>query len=1638
MEPGPGPGPGPSGPSGPEWQAKVNKWEHGIDTIDTSNEDLLEYIQVKTYLYRTEEAIDQDLWDLYQEEFESFTVAILKTIGTKTLQMLRNTLRARGVYIQKNDRHTTLAEVLYATLKEDERHQWTDEEIKIASTEVKIESRQLQQRLRAMNLIDQSIPPSIGPSDHSQKASIPQDLPQNQEPLLQQLEPQLHQLRISNTSKLVSDIAKILTENQKYDGTNGSFDHKLTIFLDICQRVELPNESIMKAFPTMLKGLAQDHFYNNQLSQRPYKEVCTNLRNFFEGPGYHRRNLDQWNATTLASIIAENPQKSTYENVQLLINTLRQLQYGLTQGLRSIEFLHNKLVTACQGSPACRYAVADPPSDLGSLIHKLQSSITSYEKEQETQNETFYTDRRYYTKGNNQDKRRFPRRSNRSDIHNRCFICKKEDCRSWKHTPQEQATEKASFRAKYQKRFQPNQSNPSSFNKRFDKTFRQYVSTYEGDGDSDSDLDKLDTFESLFMENESDTETETEPITESYITSIGALSKESATSVVTELANRAFLHQVTNETLSQTLDSTQALEGSFISASKYDSRTFQGIMIDTGAAKCSTAGYGQFQAFRRNATVELNITTKGAVTVQFGIGASSSIGSALITTPIGLVNFHIMTSDTPFLLSLADLDRLGVYFNNMTNHLVTTNSSQGIPVIRRFGHPFLLWDTSLQSYLVESMNCFLTNTELQRLHRRFGHPSVNRLQRVLERAGHNVDKSVLEYISKYCIHCQRHSKSPGRFKFNLREDLHFNATIIVDIFYIEGRPVLHIVDEATRYQAGRWLQNMTSKHTWDTIRACWIDTYLGPPDQITTDAGKNFIGKEFNQLANTVGTKVKIVPVEAHNSIGIVERYHSLIRRAYVIIAVEIRDIDKDMALQMAFKAINDSAGPDGLIPTLLVYGAYPRLAETDTLAPSVSQRALAVKKAMIEIQKLRAKRQVMDALNTRNGPNTTSIHELTLNSDVLVWREGNAGQNGTWKGPYKLISTDGESSVLSLPYGNTTFRNTAIKPFLAPEAPIPDIDLLANPEIPLASLPEIQPASLPENPPKRGRGRPRKYPISTHMSDITVDLDQGLIVDQIESFLQEEHQFADSRRAEISGLLEKGVFKVITSTADIPQGARIFNSRFVDEVKNKGDQAFNKSRLVVQAYNDNEKHTVLTQLPTIQRVSQRLILCLTAMFGTSKGLYLRDISQAYVQSITLLNRDFYVWPPLELIHQLGLKKGSILRVVKPLYGIPEAGNHWFKTYHSHHLKELNMDQSTYDPCLLYSNNPFGVVGLQTDDTLILATHDFAEQEEIQLQKAGFLAKDRECLTPNKDLKFNGAIVHMEESGNITITQERQCQNLQLVNQERATTTSSRGATRKDLNTKEQYVAQRARGAYIASVCQPEAAFDLSVAAQATELTENDIKALNIRIKWQKENAARGLYFTRLDKDSLQLLVFTDASFANNKDLSSQIGYVLVLADSAGKGNILHWSSVKCKRVTRSVLASELYAMAYGFDISMAIKSTVDKILGITVPIVLCTDSKSLYDCLVKLGTTAEKRLMIDIMCLRQAYERHEIAEVKWIKGSTNPADSMTKSKASGALKQLLDTNRVQLEVVEWVERKGTRAEGGEAGKGVEKGTERG
>jgi len=89
--------------------------------------------------------------------------------------------------------------------------------------------------------------------------------------------------------------------------------------------------------------------------------------------------------------------------------------------------------------------------------------------------------------------------------------------------------------------------------------------------------------------------------------------------------------------------------------------------------------------------------------------------------------------------------------------------------------------------------------------------------------------------------------------------------------------------------------------------------------------------------------------------------------------------------------------------------------------------------------------------------------------------------------------------------------------------------------------------------------------------------------------------------------------------------------------------------------------------------------------------------------------------------------------------------------------------------------------------------------------------------------------------------------------------------------------------------------------------------------------------------------------------------------------------------------------------INMIIKQLGSKHTKILI--VVCTDSYSLYKCLVKLGITKEKRLMINIIGLRQLYKRRKIAKIRWIDEKDNPADAITKLNANKSLERLITTN---------------------------------
>ncbi len=96
------------------------------------------------------------------------------------------------------------------------------------------------------------------------------------------------------------------------------------------------------------------------------------------------------------------------------------------------------------------------------------------------------------------------------------------------------------------------------------------------------------------------------------------------------------------------------------------------------------------------------------------------------------------------------------------------------------------------------------------------------------------------------------------------------------------------------------------------------------------------------------------------------------------------------MLLQIVVKAINDFARLDRIVLTLLVFSAYLRLTKDLPPSPSITVQTIAIHKVIKEVRRIYAERQVRDALVIRNRLNTYRVHELLLQSDVLIHCEKN------------------------------------------------------------------------------------------------------------------------------------------------------------------------------------------------------------------------------------------------------------------------------------------------------------------------------------------------------------------------------------------------------------------------------------------------------------------------------------------------------------------------------------------------------------------------------------------------------------------------------------------------------------------------
>ncbi len=193
---------------------------------------------------------------------------------------------------------------------------------------------------------------------------------------------------------------------------------------------------------------------------------------------------------------------------------------------------------------------------------------------------------------------------------------------------------------------------------------------------------------------------------------------------------------------------------------------------------------------------------------------------------------------------------------------------------------------------------------------------------------------------------------------------------------------------------------------------------------------------------------------------------------------------------------------------------------------------------------------------------------------------------------------------------------------------------------------------------------------------------------------------------------------------------------------------------------------------------------------------------------------------------------------------------------------------------------------------------------------------------------------------------------------------------------------------------------------------------MNSIIARLKETQSRKLKFIQLDPSSVRIAVHANASFGNADNYASQIAFVMCLVDKHDRANVVHYGSQKCKRVTRSVMASELHALSYDFDQAFMVKTILDQVLDADIKIEGFIDSRTVFNAITKHGPTLEKRLQIDAYGLRQARLRAELASLAWIPSDQNIAGAMTKGMPSPhhAFNDVLERNYLKVRPTGWVE----------------------
>lgn len=350
------------------------------------------YITERLQDYDDEKIGGSLLHEYFVYDFKSFNETIFRKVPD--LKPLRDYLRSHDVYVEKR-RGVHMTTALTKILSSPYMPLPSGEQIEVLA---KFKSSQMLTNSQSQSQSQPTFQPAYQRSDEEKK------------------------------SYALVNLSKIYKDNQRYGGSPDEFfDDKFATFTENCKTAGLPVTRYHEAFHIMLEGAALQHYRDivrqNKETIPSVATLVTSIKELFEGKEHESMLRNQWDETTLFSILAEQPEngKDVDKALTTLVQRLRHLQQGLSPPYRSEEIFYGKLSDSCKGHPATNIACSTTPRGDTSVdfINRAKSNISTWKKSQLLAKQPqfqqffeddsgeccFYTDRRFQGRSGKQQKR---------------------------------------------------------------------------------------------------------------------------------------------------------------------------------------------------------------------------------------------------------------------------------------------------------------------------------------------------------------------------------------------------------------------------------------------------------------------------------------------------------------------------------------------------------------------------------------------------------------------------------------------------------------------------------------------------------------------------------------------------------------------------------------------------------------------------------------------------------------------------------------------------------------------------------------------------------------------------------------------------------------------------------------------------------------------------------------------------------------------------------------------------------------------------------------------------------------------------------------------------------------------------------